>query len=150
WEAEYRLVDTPEAFAAFLEALGRQPKFCLDTETTSLDPLRADLVGLSFCWQAGEAYYLPVRGPEGARGLDPEATLSALRPLLADPRTEKVGQNAKYDILALARAGVELGGPVTDTMILSYLLESGERNHNLDQLAQRLLGHDMIPITALI
>ena len=66
------------------------------------------------------------------------------------PPIEKVGQNIKYDMLALARAGVELAGPVTDTMVLSYLLESGERNHNLDQLSQRLLDHTMIPITDLI
>jgi DNA polymerase-1 len=150
WVAEYRQVDTPELFATFLEELRRQPKICVDTETTSLDPLRAELVGLSFAWKAGEAYYLPVRGPMGARVLDPAATLAALTPILGDPDIEKVGQNLKYDMLALARAGVEVAGPVTDTMILSYLLESGERNHSLDQLSQRLLGHEMIPITALI
>ncbi len=150
WVAEYRLVDTPERFAAFLDQLSQQSKFCVDTETTALDPLKADLVGLSFCWKAGEAHYLPVRGPVWTRVLDPATTLAALRPILADPAVEKVGQNLKYDMLALARAGVELAGPVTDTMILSYLLESGERNHNLDQLSQRLLGHEMIPITDLI
>ncbi len=150
WVAEYRQVDTPELFATFLEELRRQPKFCVDTETTSLDPLRAELVGLSFAWKAGEAYYLAVRGPMGAQVLDPAATLAALAPILGDPEIEKVGQNLKYDMLALARAGVEVAGPVTDTMILSYLLESGERNHSLDQLSQRLLGHEMIPITALI
>src|SRR5262249_38091386 len=106
--------------------------------------------GLSFCGRAGEAYSLPLRGPEGSRRLDAAATLRALRPILADPHAEKVGQNVKYDLLALQRAGVELAGPVTDTMLLSYLLESGERNHNLDELSQRLLGHTMIPITALI
>ena len=76
--------------------------------------------------------------------------LEALRPILADGEVEKVGQNLKYDMLALGREGVAIEGPITDTMILSYLLESGERNHNLDQLAQRLLGHTMIPITDLI
>ncbi len=150
WVADYRLVDTPDAFATFLAELGRQPRFCVDTETTALDPLRADLVGLSFAWQEGVAYYLPVRGPEGSRRLDEAATLAALRPILEDPAIEKVGQNLKYDMLALHRAGIELDGPITDTMILSYLLESGERNHNLDQLSQRLLGHEMIPIGALI
>src|SRR5262249_29086831 len=106
--------------------------------------------GLSFCGRAGEAYSLPLRGPEGSRRLDAAATLRALRPILADPHAEKVGQNVKYDLLALQRAGVELAGPITDTMILSYLLESGERNHNLDLLSQRLLGHTMIPISDLI
>ena len=73
-----------------------------------------------------------------------------MRPILGDPEIEKVGQNIKYDMLALGRAGAPLEGPVTDTMVLSYLLESGERNHNLDQLSQRLLDHTMIPITDLI
>ena len=150
WVADYRLVDTPDKLASFLEALRRQTRFSIDTETTALDPLRADLVGLSFAWNTGEAYYLAVRGPLGANVLDPTATLEELKPILTNPNIEKVGQNLKYDMLALSRAGVDMAGPVTDTMILSYLLESGERNHSLDQLSQRLLGHEMIPISALI
>jgi DNA polymerase I len=150
WEAVYHVVDTPDLFQAFLAELKRQPRFCIDTETTDLDPLRASLVGLAVSWKAGEAYYLPVRGPIHCRVLDPHEVLEALKPILADSRIEKVGQNLKYDMLALGRAGVAIEGPITDTMILSYLLESGERNHNLDQLAHRLLGHTMIPITDLI
>ena len=150
WTVDYRVVDTPESFAAFLADLRRQPRFCFDTETTSIDPLRADIVGYAFSWDPGVSYYLPVRGPAGSRLLDPAATLEALRPILTDPAVEKVGQNLKYDMLALHRAGLEVAGPVTDTMVLSYLLESGERNHNLDELARRLLDHTMIPITDLI
>jgi DNA polymerase I len=150
WEAVYHTVNTPEGFSRFLDELKSQPRFCIDTETTAIDPLRADLVGISICWRAGEAYYLAVRGPAGSRLLDQESALQSLRPILLDPAVEKVGQNVKYDILALKRAGVELAGPITDTMVLSYLLESGERNHNLDQLSQRLLDHTMIPITDLI
>ncbi len=150
WQARYQLIDSPESFAIFLEELRRQPRFCIDTETTSIDPLRARLVGLSISWNPGEAYYLPVRGPMGAALLDLRATLEALRPILSDPAIEKIGQNIKYDLLALGRAGLEVAGPFTDTMVLSYLLESGERNHNLDLLSQRLLGHVMIPITDLI
>jgi DNA polymerase-1 len=150
WQATYHTVDTPAALERFLGELERQPRFCVDTETTALDALRAELVGLAFCWKAGEAYYLPLKGPLWSRVIDPTATLEALRPILADTQTEKIGQNVKYDMLALKRAGLELAGPVTDTMLLSYLLESGERNHNLDQLSERLLDHKMIPITALI
>jgi DNA polymerase-1 len=150
WKADYRVVDTPEAFNSFLAELTNQSKFCVDTETTALDPLRARLVGLAFSWNEGVAYYLPVRGPMGARLLDESTTLKALRPILANPAIEKVGQNIKYDMLALGRVGVEIKGPITDTMILSYLLESGERNHSLDQLSQRFLDHTMIPITDLI
>jgi DNA polymerase I len=150
WRADYVAVDTPEKFSRFLSELKAQPRFCFDTETTSIDPVRADLVGLAFSWEEGKAYYLPVRAPEGQPTLDEAATCAALRPILADPEVEKVGQNVKYDLLVLQRAGLEVGGPVSDTMVLSYLLESGERNHNLDQLSHRLLDHTMIPITALI
>jgi DNA polymerase-1 len=150
WVAEYVAVDTAEAFEAFLVELKKQPRISVDTETTSIDPLQAELVGLSFCWEQGRAYYLPVKGPEGAQVLDMQTTLDALRPVLTDPNVEKIGQNIKYDMLVLGRAGLEITGPISDTMVLSYLLESGERNHNLDQLSMRLLDHSMIPITALI
>src|SRR5262249_35784751 len=146
----YQSIDTPEKLRDFVAELAKQPKVSVDTETTHLDPLRASLVGLSFSWKEGEAHYLPVRGPFGDKILDPAATLEALRQVLTDPNIEKVGQNLKYDMLVLKRAGLEIAGPVTDTMILSYLLESGERNHNLDELARRLLDHTMIPISDLI
>lgn len=150
WKADYRTVDTSEALAAFVAELEQQPKFSLDTETTNLDPLRADLVGLSFAWKEGEGYYLPVKAPLWCKQLDLSTTLDALRPALTNPATEKIGQNIKYDMLVLQRHGIEIGGPITDTMVLSYLLESGERNHNLDQLSQRFLQHTMIPISDLI
>ncbi|WP_165075701.1 DNA polymerase I [Paludisphaera rhizosphaerae] len=150
WVAHYSTIDTPEAFQTFLEEIRKQDRFSIDTETTSVNPLLSSLVGISASWKAGEAYYIPLRAPIGFKILDPELVLDGLRPILADPKIEKVGQNVKYDMLAFGRAGVAVEGPITDTMILSYLLESGERNHSLDQLADRLLGHEMIPITDLI
>jgi DNA polymerase-1 len=151
WSAEgYKLVDDEASFARFLEALREQPRFSFDTETTGLDPTRSELVGMSFSWAEGQAYYLPVRGPLGSRVLPLDATLDQLRPILVDPNREIIGQNVKNDMLVLARHGVELSPAVTDTMVLSYLLESGERNHNLDELSKRLLDHTMIPITDLI
>ena len=146
----YQNVDTPEAFEGFLDELRRRRKFGFDTETTSLDPLKAEIVGYAFSWEEGRAHYLPVRGPEGSRLLDPEATIAALRPILNAPDVEIVGQNLKYDMLALRKLGVEPAGAITDTMVLSYLLESGERNHNLDELSRRLLNHKMVPISDLI
>jgi DNA polymerase-1 len=150
WTAHYQTVDTPEALDTLVDQLRALKRFCLDTETTALDPLRADLVGIALSWNEGEAHYIPVRGPGGEPTLDQAVALEALRPILADPDVEKVGQNLKYDLLVLERAGIEVAGPITDTMVLSYLLESGERNHNLDQLSERLLDHKMIPITDLI
>ena len=146
----YQTIDTPELLAAFVADLTNQTKFSFDTETTSVDPLKAEVVGYSFSWEGGEAYYLPVRGPMFSRVLDAESTWKALKPILENPATEKVGQNIKYDLLVLDRQGGKVQGPLTDTMILSYLLESGERNHGLDDLAPRLLNHKMIPISDLI
>ena len=150
WDVDYRLVDTPEKLRDFAVELAKQPKFCFDTETTALDPLRANAVGFSFAWEPGVAYYLPVRGPMGSKVLPLDAVLDAIRPPLTNPEVEKVGQNVKYDMLVFRRLGIPVLGPVTDTMVLSYLLESGERNHSLDQLSQRLLNHQMIPISDLI
>ena len=150
WETNYQTIDTAEKLRDFIKQLAAQPRYCLDTETTAIDPLQAHLVGLSFAWEPGVAYYLPIRGPMGSVVLEEKSTLDALRPALTNPGTEKIGQNLKFDMLVLQKHGIELGGPVTDTMVLSYLLESGERNHSLDQLSQRLLGHPMIPITDLI
>ncbi len=144
------LVDTPEAFEAFLSELRQRKSFSFDTETTSVRPRWAKLVGMSFAWNEEEAWYLPVRSPEDDRHLDVSATLSALKPIFEDPTVEKIGQNLKYDMVVLRSAGVELRGAAFDTMIASYLLEAGRRNHNLDELAQTYLGHETIKITELI
>lgn len=150
WRTDYRTVDTPEALDKFVEELAAQPKFCLDTETTDTNPCRARLVGLSFAWKPELAYYIPVRGPMFDQKLDEHLVLEKLRPILEDPSRTIVGQNIKYDWIVLAQAGVTLGGRMVDSMILSYLLESGERNHSLDEISQRLLDHKMIPISNLI
>ena len=95
-------------------------------------------------------WYLPLRAPPGERHLEPQATLDALRPVLEDPAIEKIGQNLKYDMIVLRAAGVELAGVAFDTMVASYLLDAGQRNHNLDDLAKRYLNHATIKIEELI
>jgi DNA polymerase-1 len=150
WQADYRTVDTPELFATFLEQLKEQRRFSFDTETTDVNPARADLVGMSFCWREGEAYYLPVRAPAGEPYLDCATTLAALREVLEDPTVEKVGQNLKYDAVVLRGAGIRMAGIAFDTMIASYLLDAGERNHNLDELAKRYFDHQTTKIRELI
>src|SRR5262249_10321856 len=117
WKATYHLVDTPKKFQAFLKQLRKQKRIAVDLETTRPEPRRADMVGYAFCWQPGEAWYLTVRGPEGAAVLDPEATLEALRPVLTDPGVAKVNQNIKYDRLVLRQQGVEVAGVVGDPMV---------------------------------
>jgi DNA polymerase-1 len=144
------LVDTPEAFEAFLAQLRQQKSFSFDTETTSVWPRWAKLVGMSFAWNEQEAWYLPLRAPEADRHLDATAVLAALKPILEDPGREKIGQNLKYDMIVLRGAGVEMAGVGFDTMVASYLLEAGRRNHSLDELAQAYLHHETIKISELI
>jgi len=146
----YRLVDSPEALKAFVAELAKQKRISIDTETTHLWPRWAELVGYSFAWRDDEAWYVPVRAPEGEPCLDPRATADALRPVLEDASVEKIGQNLKFDMIVLRGAGIRLAGLSFDTMIASYLLDAGERNHNLDELAIRYLNHTTIKISELI
>ncbi|MBM4071360.1 MAG: DNA polymerase I [Planctomycetes bacterium] len=150
WDATYHLVDTPERFAEFFAELTRQDRIALDLETTSLEPRRAALVGLAFCWKPGEAWYLAVRAPEGDQSLDAAAVLEQLRPVLEKTHPEKVNQNIKYDMQVLRQHGIELAGVVGDSMVADYLLHAGERSHGMDTLADKHLNHVVIPITDLI
>lgn len=147
---EFTVVDTPEKLAAFVEELRRQPRFCLDLETTSLDPMRADVVGWAISWEPHKGFYIPVRAPAGQTQLESTAAFDALRPILEGPAVEICNQNIKYDMLVLRRAGIELRGIGVDPMVGSYLLEAGARSHSLDELSRRYLQHEMIPISMLI
>jgi len=150
WIATYHLVDTPAKLQEFAKQLKQQKRFAIDLETTGLEPRRADIVGMAFCWQEGEGWYLPVRGPEGDAVLDPALTLERLRPILEDPATTKVNQNIKYDMLVLRQQGVRLGPIAGDSMVADYLLHAGERTHNMTDLALRYLDHRVIEIVELI
>jgi DNA polymerase-1 len=151
WDySQYELVNTKAAFNKFLKELKKQKRFTFDLETTSLNPLRAEIVGYAFCWEPGKAYYLPVRGPSKEKLLDPDATLAALRSIFEDPTAAKVNQNIKYDLLVLRTLGVNLRGVAGDPMVAHYLLHAGERSHNLDELTRTYLNHENIAITALI
>ncbi len=142
----YHCVFTPEAFAAMVVELEQAGRFCLDTETTSLDPLRAEVVGLSFAVRPHEAWYVPLahRYLGVPQQLDRQTVLERLRPLLEDPAVPKCGQNLKYDVLVLRRAGIRLAGLGFDTMIASYLAQPAAKSHSLDTMAAELLGHQMI------
>ncbi|MBX9581787.1 MAG: DNA polymerase I, partial [Gemmataceae bacterium] len=150
WQADYKLVDNPKAFAAFLKELKKQKRVTFDLETTSLDPLRGDIVGYAFAWKPAEAYYLAVRGPDEDAKLDPDATLAALKPVFENPAVAFVNQNIKYDLLCLRAAGCGVATVAGDPMVAHYLLHAGERSHNLDELARTYLGHENISITDLI
>jgi len=147
--ARYELIDTPERFEDFLKQLRQQGRFAFDTETTSVDAMNAELVGMSFCWKAGEAYYLAVRGI-GEHLLDCGRTLERLRPILEDEKIRKVGQNAKYDITVVNRHGVPVRGVDFDTMIASFVLDSTRRSHGIDALSMELFGHRKIATSELL
>jgi DNA polymerase I len=132
----------------------------VDTETTSLDEMQADLVGISLCVDAGKAAYIPLGHTTGggdlfgaakpAEGqLDLMETVAALKPVLEDPAILKIGQNMKYDWKIFARLGVRIT-PFDDTMLMSYAMHAGLHNHGMDELSDRYLGHTPIPIKTLL
>jgi DNA polymerase-1 len=150
WQATYQLVDSEDKFESFYRQLREQKRIAFDLETTSLSPLQAEIVGLAFCWRAGEAWYLPLRGPEGSTVLDARAALARLRPIFEDPQVAKINQNIKYDLLVLRGQGIRPRGVAGDPMVADYLLHAGERSHGLEELSRRYLNHQVIPITDLI
>ena len=149
-QAQYILVDTTRSFTDFLKQLKKQKIFALDTETTGLNPVSSKLVGLSFAWQDNRAWYLPLMAPMGQQNLDRETTLQKLKPVLVNPQVKKIGQNIKYDLIVLRRAGIDLKGISFDTMVASYILDSSRTSHSLDSLALDYLGHETIKLTELI
>ena len=150
WEHDYRLVGTSEEFETFLANLQQQPQVSFDTETTSVHPRLAQVVGYSFSWQPGVAYYLPVMAPPGEPCLPAAETLRQLKPVLENPKIKKIGQNLKYDMIVLRSAGVQVQGIEFDSMVASYLLGAGQRTHNLDDLALRYFQHKTTKISELI
>lgn len=154
-EANYKTIDTLGGFKDFIRELKRKAEFVLDIETTSERPMEAELVGISFCWKEGEAYYVALT-PKGeehsvkAKGVDMEEALKELKPILEDPGIKKIGQNIKYDKLVLSNYGIEVNGISYDTMIASYLLNPSKISHGLDDIAFEYLDHKMASIDELL
>jgi len=141
-ERRYETVTSWEQLERWLAALRAAPLFAFDTETTSLDYMKAEIVGVSFCIEPGVAAYVPLaHAYPGAPAQLPRAeVLAALKPLLEDPGSGKVGHNLKYDAHVLANAGIALAGMRFDTMLESYVWNSVATNHDLDADAQRYLN----------
>ena len=142
----YELVTTRPQLDSWLAKLRGAELIAFDTETTSLDPMRAHLVGLSFSVEAGEACYIPVGHdyPGAPKQLGLDDTLTALKPVLEDTGRPKVGQHAKYDCNVLSNYGVTVRGIAFDTMLESYVLNATANRHDMDTLAKRWLDHDTI------
>ncbi len=158
----YECVATQEALDQWIAEIRARGYVAVDTETTSLNEMTADLVGISLCVEAGRACYIPLAHKsegesDGLFGsdapadgqLDRDAVLDALRPVLADDSILKIGQNMKYDAKVLARFGVDIT-PFDDTMLMSYAMNAGLHGHGMDTLSERYLAHTPIPIKHLI
>ncbi|MBR3984954.1 MAG: DNA polymerase I [Bacteroidaceae bacterium] len=141
----YTLVDTQEKRDGLVEKLALAKAFAFDTETTGTDPITAELVGMSFAIEEGVAYYVPVP----AERSEAQGIVEQLRAVLEDEQALKIGQNIKYDYLIMQGYGVELGGPMFDTMVAHYLLQP-ELSHGMDYLAEIYLKYDTIKIEQLI
>lgn len=141
----YQTIDSPLARKLFIQNLLKQTSVCFDTETTGLDPLVAELVGVAFSWEAGKGYYIPF--PESKD--EAQALIEELRPFFEHTGIEKIGQNLKYNIKVLAKYDVKVKGKLFDTMLAHYLINPDMR-HNMDVLAETYLNYTPVSITELI
>ncbi|WP_212525164.1 DNA polymerase I [Actibacterium sp. MT2.3-13A] len=156
----YECVRDAQALERWIAQAHARGWVAVDTETTSLDEMRADLVGISLAVEPGRACYIPLGHKEGADDLFGSANLAEgqipldvalkmLKPLLEDPAVMKIGQNMKYDAKILVRHGVQIA-PIDDTMLMSYALNAGLHGHSMDTLSERYLEHEPIPIKSLL
>ncbi|MFQ5843005.1 MAG: 5'-3' exonuclease H3TH domain-containing protein, partial [Thermodesulfobacteriota bacterium] len=143
---DYHLVTDKDQFLNLVGELKGCQGFAFDFETTSRDPMLAELVGLSFSFNPHQAYYIPVghRYPGAPVQLDKESVLGELKPLFQDEKLKKYGQNIKYEYVLLKRSGIELRGIEGDTMVASYLLNPTKHHHNLGEIAREYLDHRVI------
>ena len=150
-EGDYRAITSPKELGKLTQATGRVKRLAVDTETTSTQPMWAELVGVSLSWKVGAGVYLPVKGPAGGgRRWISRRCAPAIGPVLADPAVEKIGQNLKYDLIVLANAGMELAGPMFDTMIAAHVLDSSRDTYRLDAMAKEFLHRRKMPIEELL
>ena len=143
--SRYETLLTAADLNRWVEKLNQAKLFALDTETDNLDYMAANLVGISFALENGEAAYLPLQLDylSAPKTLEKTTALTLLKPILENPAIQKVGQNFKYDLTIFARNGIDVQGVAFDTMLESYVLNSTGR-HNMDDLAKRYLGHQTI------
>ena len=144
----YESVINEKTLDKWLKILNEQSVIAVDTETSSLNPLEANLVGISFSYESNKACYIPL-AHKGIKSLKKELVLKKIKPILEDPSIKKVGQNIKYDFIILKQNGIEIG-PIEDTMLISYTLDAGTNRHNLDTLSEIHLNHKTISYKELV
>ena len=141
----YQYIDSPLAFSLLMEKLLKQKSVCFDTETTSINALQAELVGIAFSWENYKGYYLPF--PDDQK--DAQKIIEQIRPFFEQEGIEKVGHNLKYDLKVLSNYNLSVKGPLYDTLIAHYLINP-DRRHGMDILAASYLNYEPQPITDLI
>ena len=160
-KVNYITIVATDQLKQFVAKLQSCQQFTFDLETTDVDPMKAEIVGLSFSWNEGEAYYIPAVSEKVAattdlftdnkfRGFPLHTALQYLNPIFENESIKKCGQNVKYDRLVLSRAGVEVKGVDFDTMVASYVVNPSLRQHNLDALALAYFNYQKIPTKSLI
>ena len=147
---DVKLIDTEEKLTRLVKDLAASKLIAFDTETTALDPLRADLVGISLAVREGEGYYIPVGHKNQLKQLPVELVIKALAPVMTDPALPKAGHNIKYDALVLGNYGLDVSPLSFDTMIAEWLVDPASRNLGLKDMADSLLGISMTHIEELI
>jgi len=150
YQPVYHIVNTPLALSELQERLGAAERIALDTETTSTDPIRASLVGISLAVEGGQGYYIPVGHHTGETQLPLEQVMQSLRPFLADPQKSIVGHNLKYDSLVMSQHGLTPARLSFDTMIAEWLVDPASRHLGLKDMADAYLGVQMTHIEELI
>ena len=144
----YKSILNEKDLDKLIKTLNEKSSIAVDTETSSLNPLEADLVGISFSYAPNEAFYIPIAHKK-IKSLKKEIVIKKIKPILEDPSIKKVGQNMKYDYIILKNLGIEIE-PVEDTMLLSYTLDAGNNRHNMDTLSEIHLGHKTISYKELV
>ncbi len=144
----YYLINSLDEIDKWIEEAEEVGEVAVDTETTSLDPHQADLVGISLCSKIGKACYIPV-GHKSPKCLKKETVIKKLKKILEDPSIKKIGQNIKFDFIVFYKCGITLSS-MEDTMLMSYVLDAGKNRHNMDTLSEIHLGHKTISFKEMV
>ena len=144
----YYLINSLDEIDKWIEEAEEVGEVAVDTETTSLDPHQADLVGISLCSKVGKACYIPV-GHKSPKCLKKDAVSKKLKKILEDPSIKKIGQNIKFDFIVFYKCGITLSS-MEDTMLMSYVLDAGKNRHNMDTLSEIHLGHKTISFKEMV
>ena len=145
---DYHLISDIKDIDNWIKEAEETGELAIDTETSSLDPHQADLVGISLSTKIGKACYIPV-GHKSKKSMNKDLVLKRLKPLLEDPSIKKIGQNIKFDFIVLFKNGINISS-MEDTMLMSYVLDSGKNRHNMDTLSEIHLNHKTISFKDLV